>query len=49
LVETQLLTQDDWIIKDRLARKAKFPMSDHQWRKKIEMMGLKIDQLIPNS
>jgi hypothetical protein len=49
LDETQLLTQDDWIIKDRLARKANFPMSEHQWKKKMLVMGLKIDQLIPNS
>jgi hypothetical protein len=48
LVETQLLTPEDWIIKDRLARKVKFPMSENQWRKKLEMMGLKqIGEYIP--
>jgi len=39
LTETKLLTQDDLIIKERLARKAHFPMSEKIWRKKLELMG----------
>jgi len=41
LVETQLLTPDDEIIKERIARKIRLPLSEHQKKKKKEMMGLK--------
>jgi len=40
LTQTKLLTPDDLIIKDRLARKAHFPMSEKIWRKKLELLGL---------
>ena len=38
-MQTKLLTPDDLIIKDRLARKAHFPMSEKIWRKKLELIG----------
>lgn len=39
IMQTKLLTPDDLIIKDRLARKAHFPMSEKIWRKKLELIG----------
>jgi len=36
-MQTKLLTPDDLIIKDRLARKAHFPMSEKTWRKKTRI------------
>ncbi len=41
-MQTKLLTPDDLIIKDRLARKSHFPMSEKIWRKKLELIGYEI-------
>jgi len=43
LVETQLLTPEDEIIKERIANKIRLPLSEQQKKKKIKDMGLKND------
>jgi len=44
--DTKLLTPDDEIIKERLARKIRLPLNKDQRKKKLDDMGLKnIDEL----